>query len=95
MTRIILLTQASCGSCEQAKISLARLALEFPLEVEEIPLGSETGRALALRHAVAFAPGVLVDDALFSYGRLPEKKLRHQLSQLVKMTGAARTGASE
>jgi glutaredoxin len=81
MTAITLLTQASCASCEQAKEALARLAVEYPLEIHEIGLATEQGLALAARHGIVFAPGVLVDGAMFSYGRLPEKKLRRYLSR--------------
>ncbi|TAM68635.1 MAG: thioredoxin family protein [Microbacteriaceae bacterium] len=81
MTTITLLTQSSCTSCEHAKEVLARLTREFPLQITEIGLATEEGFALAARHGVVFAPGVLVDGDMFSYGRLPEKKLRRYLSQ--------------
>ena len=81
MTTITLLTQPSCTSCEHAKEVLARLTQEFPLQINEIGLATEEGLALAARHGVVFAPGVLVDGDMFSYGRLPEKKLRRYLSQ--------------
>lgn len=82
MTTITLLTQSSCASCVQAKEVLARLALTYSLQVHEIGLDTEEGLALATRHGVLFTPGILIDGGLFSYGRLPEKKLRRKLSQL-------------
>lgn len=81
MTSITILTQSSCASCEQAKNVLARLSLEYPLQIQEIELDTEEGRNLASNHGVIFAPGILIDGELFSYGRLSEKKLRHHLSQ--------------
>jgi glutaredoxin len=79
--RITILTQASCSSCEQAKLVLARLARDHRFEVQEIGLGTDEGRSLAVRHGIAFAPGVLIDGVMFSYGRLSEKKLARHLSR--------------
>ena len=80
MIDITLLTQPSCVFCDQAKEILARLAADFPLNVHEVGLDTEEGRKLAIQHAVMFAPGILLDGKLFSYGRLSEKKLRRQLA---------------
>jgi hypothetical protein len=49
--------------------------------VEEIGLDTPTGKALAVAEAVFFAPGVLLDGALFSHGRLSERKLRRTLER--------------
>jgi glutaredoxin len=77
--RVTLLTQDDCTFCDHAKDVLARVAADYPLEVEEIDLGSPAGQALAVGEGVLFAPGVLLDGALFSHGRLSEKKLRRAL----------------
>lgn len=82
MTDITLLTQPLCAFCDQAKEILSRLTTDYPLNVHEIRLDTEEGRKLAIQHAVMFAPGVLIDGQLFSYGRLSEKKLRLQLTTL-------------
>ncbi|MDA8318978.1 MAG: glutaredoxin family protein [Actinomycetota bacterium] len=82
MTAITLLTQADCALCEHAKGVLARVGADHPLQVTEIDLASEHGRALAGRAGVAFAPGVLVDGRPFGYGRLSERRLRRALGQL-------------
>ena len=66
---------------EQERIVLSRLALDYTFDVHEVELDTEEGRNLAIRHAVMFAPGVLIDGKLFSYGRLSEKKLKIQLSR--------------
>jgi len=81
MADITLLTQPSCAFCDQAKEILSRLALDYTFDVHEVELDTEEGRNLAIRHAVMFAPGVLIDGKLFSYGRLSEKKLKIQLSR--------------
>lgn len=80
-TAVTVLTQTNCASCEHAKQVLGRVAAEYPLTVQEIGLDTDPGRELALTHGVIFAPGVLIDGALFSYGRLSERKLRRTLTQ--------------
>ena len=82
MTAITLLTQADCALCEHAKRVLARVGADHPIEVTEIGLASEVGRAMATRAGVMFAPGVLVDGRPFGYGRLSERKLRRALGSL-------------
>lgn len=79
---ITLLTQESCPSCVNAKNTLAQLGDEYPLNIVDIPLASAEGRELANRVGIVFAPGILIDGELFSYGRLSEKKLRRHLSSL-------------
>ena len=81
MTRITLLTQAQCAFCEHAKQVLATVGHEHPLAVEEISLDTPSGRELAIRHGILFAPGILLDGEPFGYGRLPEKKLRKELAR--------------
>lgn len=76
---VVLLTQDDCSLCDQAKGSLERLSIDFPLSVSMRDLGSAQGQALAERAGILFAPGVLVDDEPFSYGRLSERKLRREL----------------
>ncbi len=82
MTAITLLTQADCALCEHARGVLARVGADHPVEVTEIDLASEHGRALAERAGVVFAPGVLVDGRPFGYGRLSERRLRRALSRM-------------
>ncbi len=81
MTTVTLLTQRSCAFCEQAENVLARLAPDYHLEITRISLDSNTGRELGLRHDVLFAPGLLLNDELFSYGRVSERKLRRELDR--------------
>lgn len=79
--RVTLLVQENCALCEHAKDVLARVAEDFPLRTEEVDLGSDVGRQLAQRGGVMFAPGVFVDDEMFGFGRLSEKKLRRALQR--------------
>jgi hypothetical protein len=78
---VTVLTQSDCRFCAHADTVLARVGRDYPLTVRHIPLDSDEGRALAARHGVLFAPGVLLDGALVSYGRLSERRLRRQLSR--------------
>lgn len=76
---VTVLTQENCTWCEQAKAILRDISATRPLVIEEIELTSEHGRNLAISHGVVFAPGILLDGQLFSYGRPSEKKLRRRL----------------
>jgi glutaredoxin len=82
MTAITLLTQEDCAYCDHAKKVLAAIGEDHPVEVTEISLGSEQGRALAVQAGVQFAPGLLIDGRPFGYGRISERKLRRALQRL-------------
>jgi hypothetical protein len=82
MIAITLLTQGDCALCEHAKKVLARVGEEHPIQVTEVDLASQEGRALAAGAGVLFAPGVLVDGRPFGYGRLFERRLRRSLGRL-------------
>ncbi len=77
---VTVLTQSDCHLCEHAKAVLARVSVDFLIEVEEISLSSAPGRRLAAESGVLFAPGVLLDGEPFAFGRLSEKKLRKALT---------------
>jgi len=79
--RITLLSQDNCGFCERAKQVLARVGVRYPLQIIEISLGSPEGQAIAASAGILFAPGVLVDDQPFSFGRLSERKLLRALEK--------------
>ena len=79
MLDVTLLSQPSCSYCDHAKEILSRLANEYPIRVTEIDMQTEEGRKLAIKHAIMFAPGILLAGQLFSYGRLSEKKLQNYL----------------
>jgi glutaredoxin len=82
MTEVTLLTQEDCAYCEHAKRVLARVREDHPLEITEIGLASEQGRALAVQAGVHFAPGLLVGGRPFGYGRISERRLRRTLQRL-------------
>ena len=79
VTRVTLLTKTDCAYCEHAKEVLARVGQDHRLDVAEISLETPAGADLGARHGVLFAPGVLLDDKPFGYGRLSERRLRKEL----------------
>jgi len=81
MVEVTLLSRADCSLCEFAAAVLARVGRDHPLTVRKLDLDSDAGRALAARHPVPFAPGVLLDGQLFGYGRLSERRLRRYLTR--------------
>lgn len=81
MIEMTVLTQPDCQFCESAQAVLARVGQDYPLAMRSIELGSEQGREMAARHGVLFAPGVLLDGEMFSYGRLSERRLRRHLAR--------------
>lgn len=76
---VTLLTKGDCDNCERAKEILARLATELEFSIEIIDIDTPTGAALARQHGVMFAPGVLLDGRLSSYGRPSERRLRRDI----------------
>lgn len=79
--RITLLTKPQCALCDDAKALLSRLAEDYPLVIEAVPLDSPAGELLALRGGVLFPPGIFLDGEPFSYGRLSERRLRRELDR--------------
>jgi hypothetical protein len=79
--QVVLLTATDCELCEHAKGVLQRISGEYPLQVRTIPLDSPEGQRLATRNGVLFAPGLLLNGEIFSYGRVSERKLRRELSR--------------
>ena len=81
VTRVTLLTQSDCQYCARAKAVLDRVAMDHPLLVREVSLETAEGRDLAVRHGVLFAPGILLNEQPFGYGRLSERRLRSALDR--------------
>ncbi|WP_329295874.1 thioredoxin family protein [Streptomyces pseudovenezuelae] len=78
MIALTLLTQPDCAWCDRAK----KLLGDFEAEVTEVSLDTAEGREVAARHRLLFAPGLLHNDRLIAYGRISERALRRELSQL-------------
>ena len=87
MIQVLLLTQASCPFCVQAKELFDRLSHEYDLKVTVLDMQSPEGEALAVRSGLLFPPGVFLDGQLFSYGRPSERKLRQELQRRLSSGG--------
>jgi thiol-disulfide isomerase/thioredoxin len=81
MIDVVVLSQSDCHFCDLAEQVLQRVARDYPLAVRHIALASEEGQALAARHGVIFAPGILLEGRLFSFGRPSERRLRRHLDR--------------
>jgi glutaredoxin len=78
---ILILTQANCRFCEDAKVLLDRLAREFPLSVSTLDIDSAEGQVLAAGGGVLFPPGIFVDAEPVCYGRPSERMLRREIER--------------
>lgn len=76
---VTLLTKPVCEQCDRAKEILGRLAAEFGFTIETISLDTPDGQRLAQTAGVMFAPGILIDGRLATFGRPSERRLRREL----------------
>lgn len=81
MVEVLVVTSPACHLCEDALEVLERLAHEYPLSIRQTSIDSEEGRAVFERFHPPLPPFVVVDDELFSAGRLPRKKLYRYLER--------------
>ncbi|MHB1063873.1 MAG: thioredoxin domain-containing protein [Georgenia sp.] len=77
--KITVVHAPACHFCDDAERVLAVLAERFPLEVRVVEIESPEGDRLVAEHRPAMTPLVLVDDAFFSAGKLPRRKLEKLL----------------
>lgn len=79
---VILVTAPGCHFCDEAGRLLDEMGEVTTLAVRTVPLSSDEGRVLLVRHRVPFPPILLVDGALFGYGRISRRKLANHLARL-------------
>ena len=72
---ISLVRSDGCHYCEDAITALADLAARYPVQVSIVDADSAMGAVLLAEHRPTMFPLVLVDGRMFSYGRLPRRKL--------------------
>ncbi|MBI2169633.1 MAG: glutaredoxin family protein [Actinobacteria bacterium] len=77
---VLVVRAGGCHLCDDALEALAELAGDFPLAVREVAADSPEGAAVMRDHRPPMLPVVLLDGAVFSWGRLPRKKLRRALA---------------
>lgn len=80
---MLLVTSPGCHFCEEALHLSEGLAERYPLRIATIPLLSERGRSLLVRHRVPFPPILMIDGEFFGYGRISGRKLEEHLISLV------------
>lgn len=76
---VTLVTSPGCHFCDDALSLLTELAGKLPLRMETIPLSSDQGRSLLVRHRVPFSPILMIDGEFFGYGRISRRKLEAHL----------------
>jgi glutaredoxin len=81
MIHVLVLTREQCHWCDEAKVILAQLTPDYDLSVATVDITTPQGEALALQNGILFPPGVFLDGATFSSGRLPQRKLRKELER--------------
>lgn len=79
---VVLVTSPGCHFCDDSLGLLTELAETFPLRVATVPLNSENGRSLVVRHRVPFPPILMIDGEFFGYGRVSRRKLEAHLSRI-------------
>jgi hypothetical protein len=78
-TRIRLLTAPGCHLCEEARTLIDRLTDGYALDLEVIDLASPEGVEWERRLRPPMPPAIIIDDELFAFGRVSERKLRKRL----------------
>lgn len=88
---ITMVEAPGCHFCAEAHEALAALVHQgHPIEISTVDAWSAEGQALMQRHRAGLSPLVLVDDAFFSHGRLPRRKL----DRLIRQRWSAATSSS-
>lgn len=86
---VIVVTSPGCHFCDEALSLLGELAETYSLRRENVPLSSEVGRTLLVRHRVPFPPILMIEGEFFGYGRISRRKLE---AHLVSLMAGERTG---
>lgn len=94
MITLILLTQSDCPSCIAGKRALAELSTEFSLQIDEVDVNSDTGRAIAREQRLAFTPGLVANGRLIAHGRLSARALRRKFTTMLEATESTKPEGS-
>ena len=78
---ILVMTAPGCHFCDDALRLLDEIGKVTPLTVRTVPVSSDEGRALIVRHRIPFPPILVVDGVFFGYGRISRRKLESHLAQ--------------
>lgn len=80
--KITIFAKEDCSFCDMAKSLFRQFAYEFKLKVEVVDINTPEGEEGILKYGFLFAPGILINDLPFSYGRPSERKIRQKLLNL-------------
>jgi hypothetical protein len=75
------MTAPGCHFCDDAVRLLDEVGEVTALTVRTVPVYSDEGRALIVRHRIPFPPILLVDGVFFGYGRISRRKLESHLAR--------------
>ena len=64
-----------CHFCDDAEQAVLAMGERYPVDLRLVEVTSPVGLALLAAYRPGMNPLVLVDDAFFSSGRLPRRKL--------------------
>jgi glutaredoxin len=78
---VVLVTNPGCHYCDDALRLLDDIGERIPLRIRTLPLSSDEGRVLVVRHRVPFPPILLVNGHFFGYGRISRRKLERRLAE--------------
>lgn len=76
---VVLVEAPACHFCEDAHRVLDDLADRHLIDLHVVDATSPAGATVVARHRAPMFPVVIVDGDLFSYGRLPRRKLAKRL----------------
>ena len=79
---VVLVTSEGCHLCADALRAFEEAGSEYPLQVRQVDLESDDGRAIARATRAPMPPIVVVDGQLLGWGRLSRGKLRRLLAEL-------------
>lgn len=78
---VVVVRSPACHLCDDAIEALEEIGASFPLDVRMVEIDSEEGREILARYRPALSPAVVIEDRLFSSGRLPRRKLLRMLER--------------
>lgn len=82
MINIKLVTIQGCHTCKEVKELLQELKADYKLNITEVNVQSEEGDELSKKHSITAAPGLIINEELFSTGAVEKGKLKTKLDSL-------------
>ena len=81
MITIEFITSLGCIECEKAKQILQEAKSAYRnIAIKEIDVMSQKGISLVTKYGIMASPGIIINDELFSVGKLEKQKLFERIS---------------